>query len=252
MAVWFCKVHLVGSLGLLAMFLIAVCTSAFYGVLLWTIYVALEPYVRKHWPQVLVSWTNLLAGRVGDPVVGRDVLLGTALGVAWALHGAGGRYLVGGSELMGYPGATELLTGMRSTVGLVLQGVPYAMRNVLLYFFLLFILRVVLRRQWAAAAAFAGLFALLGALGNDGHPWVNAAVAFVYFGSGAVAVLRWGLLSYAVGIFVSELLLKLPATLDSSAWYFGNMLTIVAIAVALASWGLYTVVPRSVPSRTPA
>ena len=72
MAVWVCRVHLVGSIGLLAMFLIAVCTSVFYGVLLWTIYVALEPYVRKHWPQVLVSWTNLLAGRLGDPVVGRD------------------------------------------------------------------------------------------------------------------------------------------------------------------------------------
>ena len=42
MAVWFCKVHLVGSIGLLAMFLIAVCTSVFYGVLMWTIYVALS------------------------------------------------------------------------------------------------------------------------------------------------------------------------------------------------------------------
>ena len=47
MAVWLCEVHLVASLGLLATFLIAVCTSVFYGVLLWTIYVALEPYVRK-------------------------------------------------------------------------------------------------------------------------------------------------------------------------------------------------------------
>jgi hypothetical protein len=141
---------------------------------------------------------------------------------------------------------------MRSTIGLVLQGAPYAMRNVLFYFFLLFILRVVLRRQWAGAAAFAGLFALLGAVGNDGHPWVNAAVGFAYFGTGAVVVLRWGLLSYAVGIFISELLLKLPATLDSSAWYFGNMLTIVAIAVALASWGVYTSVPRPLSTRAPA
>jgi hypothetical protein len=96
------------------------------------------------------------------------------------------------------------------------------------------------------------LFALLGALGNDRSPWVNAAVSLLYFGSGAVAVLRWGLLSYAVGIFTSELLLKLPATLDSSAWYFGNMLTIVAVAVALASWGFYTVVPRSASAETPA
>jgi hypothetical protein len=252
MAVWLCKVHLVVSLGLLAMSLIAVCTSVFYGVLLWTIYVALEPYVRKHWPQVLVSWTNLLAGRVGDPVVGRDVLLGTALGVVWVLLARAVDSWSGESELAGYPGATELLTGMRSNVGVVLQGVPYAMRNVLFNFFLLFLLRLMIRRQWLAAAAFAGLFALLGALGNDGNPWVNAAVSFVYFGSGAVVVLRWGLLSYAVGIFISELLLKLPATLDSSAWYFGNMLTIVGIAVALASWGLYSAAPRSESSTTPA
>jgi serine/threonine-protein kinase len=248
MAVWFCKVHLVGSLGLLAMFLLAVCTSAFYGLLLWTMYVALEPYVRKHWPQVLVSWTNLLAGHAADPVVGRDVLLGTALGVAWVLMMRAVDGWSGEHELMGYPGATELLAGMRSTFGVVLEGVPYAIRNVFLYFFLLFLLRVVLRRQWAAAVAFAGLFALLGALGNDGNPWVDAAVGFAYFGSGAVVVLRWGFLSYAVGIFISELLIKMPATLDSSAWYFGNMLTLLAIAVGVASWGVYTVVPRSVPS----
>jgi hypothetical protein len=141
---------------------------------------------------------------------------------------------------------------MRSTAGVILQGVPYAMRNALFNFFLLFILRVVLRRQWPAAAAFAGFFALLGALGNDGNPWVNGAVALAYFGSGAVVVLRWGLLSYAVGVFVSELLLKLPATLDSSAWYLGSMLTIVAVVVALASWSFYTVLPRSALSRAPA
>ena len=51
MALWSCQVHLVASLGLLAEFLIAVCTASFYGVLLWTIYVALEPFVRRQWPQ---------------------------------------------------------------------------------------------------------------------------------------------------------------------------------------------------------
>jgi hypothetical protein len=252
MAVWFCRVHLAASLGMLAMFLVAVCTSVFYGVLLWTIYVALEPYVRKHWPQVLVSSTNVLAGRVTDPVVGRDVLLGTALGVVWVLLVQIVDRWSGAGELAGHPGSVELLMGMRGTAGVILQGVPYAIRNVFFNFFLLFTLRVVLRRQWLAAAAFAGLFAILGALGDDGKPWVNAVVALAYFGSGAVVVLRWGLLAYAVGVFVSELLLKVPATLDSSAWYFGSMLTVVAVAIALASWALYTVVPRSAPSRSPA
>jgi serine/threonine-protein kinase len=252
MAVWFCKVHLVGSIGVLAIFLVAVCTSVFYGLLMWTIYVALEPSVRKHWPQVLVSWTNLLAGRVTDPVVGRDVLFGAALGVGWAVLVRLVDSWSGANELMGYPGDTALLAGLRSTAGVVLQGIPYAMRNVLFYFFLLFVLRVVCRNQWAAAAAFAGVFGLISALGNDGNPWVNGAVAALYFGSGAVVVLRWGLLSYAVGIFTSELLLKLPATLDSSAWFFPNMLTLLAVAAALAAWGVHAVVPRSAPPRAPA
>ena len=46
MALWVCQVHLVASIGLPAMFLIAICTAVFYGVLLWTIYLALEPFVR--------------------------------------------------------------------------------------------------------------------------------------------------------------------------------------------------------------
>jgi hypothetical protein len=84
------------------------------------------------------------------------------------------------------------------------------------------------------------MFALLDAAGDDDHRWIGALVTFLYFGSGAVAVLRWGLLSYAVAVFVSGLLMDLPATLDTSAWYLGNMAVPVLITVALASWALHT------------
>jgi hypothetical protein len=250
LAVWLCQVHLVASLGLLAMFLVAICTSVFYGVLVWTVYVALEPYVRKRWPQVLVSWTSILSGRIRDGVVGRDVLVGVALGVAWVLMLRGVDLLTDARAFANFPGATELLTGLRSTLGIVLQGVPYAMRNVLFNFFMLFMLRVLLRNEWAAAAAFALLWAALGGLSTADHPWSGALISLLYFGTGAFAVLRFGLLPYAVAIFISELLLKLPATVDTSAWYFGNMLLLVLVAVALAGWGLYTSVLR--PVRQPA
>ncbi len=239
LALWTCQVHLVASFGLLAMLLVAVCTSVFNGVLLWTLYVALEPFVRRHWPQVLVSWTNVLTGRLRDPVVGRDVLLGTALGVGWVLMIRGVDLLSGSRAMSDFPGAIELLSGLRGTAGLVLEEIPYAIRNVLLYFFLLFVLRVLLRSQWAAALAFAGIFALLDVLGNEGRPWAEALVGFLYFGSGAVVVLRWGLLSYAVGHFITSLLMNVPATTDTSAWYFGDMVLLMAIAVGLASWGFY-------------
>ena len=240
LALWLCQVHLVASIGLLAMLLIAVCTTVFNGVLLWTIYLALEPFVRRHWPQVLVSWTNALSGRLRDPVVGRDVLFGTALGVAWVLIIRATDLVSGSRAISDFPGAIELLSGLRSTAGVVLETAPYAIRNVLLYFFLLFVLRVLLRNQWAAALAFAGIFSVLGALGNENRPWVDAILSFLYFGSGAVVVLRWGLLSYAVAHFVSSILMNIPATLDTSAWYFGNMLVLVGLVVGLTLWGFYT------------
>jgi serine/threonine-protein kinase len=235
MALWLCRVHLVASIGLLATFLVAVSTSVFYGVLLWTVYVALEPFVRRHWPQVLVSWTNVLTGRARDPVVGRDVLIGSALGAAWVLML---RLTDLSSATRMFPGGMELLVSLRSTLGIVFEAGPYATRNAMLFFFMLFALRRLLRNQWAAAVAFAALFAVMNALGNEDAPWIGPLVGFLYFGSGAFAVLRWGLLSFAVGVFVSAVLISLPATLDTSAWYFGHNLLIVALVVALAAWGL--------------
>jgi len=240
LALWICEVHLVASLGLFAMLLLAICTTVFNGFLLWTLYMALEPFVRRRWPQVLVSWTNVLTGRLRDPVVGRDVLLGVALGVAWTLMIRVLDLTSGGRALSDFPGEVALLSGLRPTLGVMLESAPNAIRNVLFFFFLLFVLRVVLRREWAAVLGFAGLFMLLDLLGNQERPLIAGLMTFLYFGSGAVVVVRWGLLSYAVGHFVTDMLMNITATLDGSAWYFGNMLVLLGIVVALAVWGFYT------------
>src|SRR5262249_18072376 len=41
---------------------------------------AFEPLVRRRWARRLTAWNRLLAGRWVDPLVGRDVLVGIALG----------------------------------------------------------------------------------------------------------------------------------------------------------------------------
>jgi hypothetical protein len=50
-------------------------------------YLALEPYVRRRWPQTLVAWNRLWAGKIIDPLVGRDLLVGAVFGAAWLLTG---------------------------------------------------------------------------------------------------------------------------------------------------------------------
>ncbi|MBK8232148.1 MAG: serine/threonine protein kinase [Candidatus Eisenbacteria bacterium] len=54
------------------------------GFTLWLFYLALEPAVRKSRPELLVSWNRIQVGRWRDPMVGRDVLIGTVLGLAVA------------------------------------------------------------------------------------------------------------------------------------------------------------------------
>jgi hypothetical protein len=48
-------------------------------------YLALEPYVRRFWPDGILGWTRLLSGYLRDPRVGRDVLTGCVITVALGL-----------------------------------------------------------------------------------------------------------------------------------------------------------------------
>jgi hypothetical protein len=55
------------------------------ATMIWLLYMAFEPYVRRFWPTLLIGWTRLLSGRVRDPLVGRDILIGVAAGTIAAL-----------------------------------------------------------------------------------------------------------------------------------------------------------------------
>ena len=146
-ALWVCQVHVSGLVGLLGTFLIAVCTTVFYGVFFWAIYLALEPFVRRHWPQTLVSWTTLLSGRVRDPVVGRDVLFGVGARCGDCSAHQRHRACLRQPTLA----ADRAPAGLRALRTNSVHAV-YAMRTALFVFFLLFLLRVLLRNQWAGGA----------------------------------------------------------------------------------------------------
>ncbi len=53
--------------------------------IVWLLYLALEPTVRRSRPSSLVAWTRLASGNWRDPLVGRDVLIGSAYGTAMLL-----------------------------------------------------------------------------------------------------------------------------------------------------------------------
>src|SRR6202162_4694773 len=39
------------------------------AAVIWALYLALEPYVRRRWPQSMISWSRVLSGGFRDPLV---------------------------------------------------------------------------------------------------------------------------------------------------------------------------------------
>ena len=65
--------------------MLAIAAALLIGGVVWTLYMAIEPWIRRRWPHAIISWSRLISGQVRDPLVGRDVLIGVALGVVWIL-----------------------------------------------------------------------------------------------------------------------------------------------------------------------
>jgi len=97
----------------------------------------------------------------------------------------------------------------------------------------------VLRRQWAAALVFAALFAALDFVGSD-QPMVDGPTSFVLMLMIATVVVRFGLLSLAVSVFVTNTLVSVPLSSDAGAWYLPTAVLLLGVILAAATWALYT------------
>jgi predicted Ser/Thr protein kinase len=235
---WLCRGHLVLSLDTLGEFLIAVSTALFVSGLTWLLYLALEPWVRRRWPQTIISWSRLLSGQFRDPLVGRDILFGVMLGVVWILIFQI-RYIpmmhMGAAPTLAQ---SEYLAGGREALGAWLMQVPTSIFATLQFFFLLLGLKVLLRKDWLAAIVFIAIFALPRGLSSSYVPVELPAWILIY----AIAVLivyRFGLIPLACAIFTVNMLSNVPFTTDFSAWYASTAILALLSILVLAGWGFY-------------
>ena len=117
---------------------------------------------------------------------------------------------------------------------MLLQQVPYGVRNALFFLFLLYLLRAMLRNQWAALVAFAAIFTVLSSRGSIAEIAVGFAIQAVV----ALVLLRWGLLAGAVSYWVNNVM-DVPITSHTSAWYQGYAVGVLMLLVAIAAWALH-------------
>jgi len=239
MAIWFCYAHFVPVFDTDPLDF-ALSTSLYVAGVCWLLYISLEPYVRKLWPQTIISWTRLVSGRLRDPLVGRDIMFGVILGVIWVLiieisvwisitHFGDSPQLL----------STDYLMGGRTAIGAWVLRVPSAIQSTLVFFLILILLRYLLRNRWAAAIAFVVLFVTLDSLGKS-HPGLLVPIRVMIYGIAAFALVRYGLIALAVAVFVANTMLNVPVTLDFSRWYAITAMIVPLGILALAVWGFYT------------
>jgi serine/threonine-protein kinase len=213
------------------------------SAILWIMYVALEPYCRRFWPAILIGWSRLLSGRIRDPRVGRDVLIGMSVGVVWLLLDIGRRLTptlldLGPMPRFGY--AVETLLGAPNTIViwilLTLRQVAQALGFVLMFV----VLRLLTKRAWAAIAiGMLLLFVWWSEFGGAPSRWLEFSFELAIVALFTLTVIRFGLLAAAVALTVSEVSQAIPLTLQFAHWSAtASNLTLAAIAL-LAIFGFY-------------
>jgi serine/threonine-protein kinase len=239
---WFFGESHVATLWEVALVLMALSWALFAAAFCWIAYLAVEPFLRRRWPEVLVTWARLLAGEFRDPLVGRDVLVGCAAGpllAAIAIAGMQLPALLGVSSDVVFADVYGIAYGVQAVVPLLVWRVAQAVIAGLACLFLLLLLRLTLRSQWAAVAAFVlvgGAVAAAGA-GNFWIGFYNTAILLAVF---ILLLARVGLLAAVVQFYVFGLFIFFPVTGDLSAWYAGSGVTAILVLVALTLFGFTT------------
>jgi serine/threonine-protein kinase len=249
-ALWLCRSHFVAGFQTFGYLILAIAAGLLWGGGMWMLYLAIEPWIRRNWPQAIISWSRLISGQLRDPVVGRDILFGAAFGVLWLVIFQLSNIPLSRMGAAPSLSSSDYLMGGRHALGQWVSQIPSSIFGTMQFFFLLLGLKVLVeflfrlvglkavRSDWIAAVLFVAIFLVMRGLTST-HLAVDLPVILIVWGILALIVLRFGLVPLAVGAFTVDLLGNIPFTADLSAWYAAPAFLALLSVVALAGWGFY-------------
>jgi serine/threonine-protein kinase len=250
MLLFFCRSHFVAGFETFGTTMLAIASGLLLACVGWVFYMAIEPWIRRRWPQAIVTWTRLISGQVRDALVGRDILFGVTFGAVWILIIEGSNIPLARLGASPPLSSSAYLLGGRQALGQFLIQMPTSIFATLQFFFMLLGLKVlveflfglvkikVVHSDWIAAVLFLVFWVGMRSLGST-HPAVDIPELFLIYGVLVLIVLRFGLVPLAVGAFTVDMLANVPFTADFSEWYLPSALLALLSVVALAGWGFY-------------
>ena len=243
MLVWGLETRHIPGRGEARLFVFGLGSALYWAALVGFSYLVLEPYVRRWWPETVISWNRLLAGRWRDPLVGRDVLVGILAGTLVVVVGQLAHRVpawTGHPEPM--PWWDWWVPNTRVSgfwAGNFLINLAYSFRSAFFYNLLfLLLLRAVFRRPSLAGTAFVAINCGIVSHWNFTPDWSSPFVILWQL-LVLVALVRFGALAAIVMWFVTNTL-WFPMTTDPTRDYFASGLLALGSIVGLAGFGWYT------------
>jgi serine/threonine-protein kinase len=227
----------------------AVGWSLFFGLLGFLFYLLVEPQFRHTWPRALVSWVRILRGRVRDPLVARDVLAGSAYGVALfvgtvlAVHGGviaarPDEFAASAPGNLLFQPEVGALMGGAALLANVDYALAFALWGGLQGAYALALVRAVVRLDVVAIALITAWVVVVGGA-RSGAPGMVLLAAVS--GLTLWLLVRVGVLFHVTWLYAWCALRYFPLTADLGAWYStATVVALVAVAapVAFAAWVL--------------
>ena len=212
--------------------------------MLWIAYVALEPYVRRYYPEILISWTRVLGGRFRDPRVGRDLLVGIVAGIGVAFLRFA-YYLL--PPLFGGPSPTprasidfEFLFDAKDALSALLAMPSQAITRTMLITLTFIVMRILVKRTWLAAMIAGGIYSFLvtGEAGTNQlalNTAFTVAVAALYM----TVLVRFGVLAMSIAFLTNLVLSQGALTADFSKVYASTSVWLLVMVGGFALLGFY-------------
>jgi hypothetical protein len=167
--------------------------------------------------------------------VGSHVLIGAAVAcLMWQFFGLVG-FLVVGRENIGASGGLNFIEGTRQWIGGHATHMGNALGTGLGFFFALFCVRTICKRDWlaAAVASLLGIWLEGGIVGAE-HWQINAALDLTAYFALFLVMLRFGLIATISTIFFFNSFQAIVLGLDWTAWYAPYGLATLALTLAIA------------------
>jgi len=219
--------------------------ALFWSTAYFFVYIAIEPYVRRRWPDRLIGWSRLLAGNVHDPLVGREILIGIAAGLAHVALATASIWLPGrlGLTPPGAPHATgiECLLGLRYSLAAVISSISSGIINGFVLVIMLVGLAILLRKRALAVIGLYFLQLAIYAVASGGNRYVFASTILIAAIWTAVTV-RVGLVGIATANIIFGVAFLTPMAVDLPSWTMAAAITPLIFIVLLTAFAFRTAV----------